>query len=211
MNFAPVCDIAGDEDDFMYSRSLGQDAETTSEFIRQTVSLYSENSMGCVLKHFPGYGDNPDTHKGIALDERELTEFETRGFPAVFCGNSGRGGVCWSPTIVSCLDKKRFPRQAFRGMAQSAAWRVGVHRLHYYRRFIHGGHSEVLRHPGSRDSGNQGGNDLLCCTDYGIQLPAVIEAVRTGEISEERIEESVRRILAWKLRLGLLPEDAVLS
>ena len=55
------------------------------------------------------------------------------------------------------------------------------------------------------------GNDLLCCTDYGIQLPAVIEAVRTGEISEERIEESVRRILAWKLRLGLLPEDAVLS
>ena len=55
------------------------------------------------------------------------------------------------------------------------------------------------------------GNDLLCCTDYGIQLPAVIEAVRTGEISEERIEESVRRIFGLEARLGLLPEDAVLS
>ena len=50
----------------------------------------------------------------------------------------------------------------------------------------------------------EAGNDLLCCDDYEEQIPAVLEAVRIGEISESRIDESVRRILDWKEQLGLL-------
>ena len=48
------------------------------------------------------------------------------------------------------------------------------------------------------------GNDMLCCTDYSVQLPAVVEAVKAGEIPESRIEESVKRVLIWKFQLGLL-------
>ena len=50
----------------------------------------------------------------------------------------------------------------------------------------------------------EAGNDLLCCTDFQTQIPAVINAVRSGEISEERIDESVRRILDLKLELGII-------
>lgn len=39
------------------------------------------------------------------------------------------------------------------------------------------------------------GNDMLCCTDFELQIPAVIEAVKSGEITEQRINESVMRIL----------------
>ena len=52
----------------------------------------------------------------------------------------------------------------------------------------------------------QAGNDLLCCTDFEVQIPAVTAAVENGEISEERLNESVLRILELKLSLGLLKE-----
>ena len=54
----------------------------------------------------------------------------------------------------------------------------------------------------------QAGNDLLCCTDFEVQIPAVTAAVENGEISEERLNESVLRILELKLSLGLLEEGA---
>ena len=50
----------------MYDRSLGRDPETTADYVKRIVSLYGENGMGCVLKHFPGYGNNEDTHTGVA-------------------------------------------------------------------------------------------------------------------------------------------------
>ncbi len=49
----------------------------------------------------------------------------------------------------------------------------------------------------------QAGNDLLCCTDFETQIPAVLQAVESGEIAEERIDESVLRILKLKTELGL--------
>lgn len=46
--------------------------------------------------------------------------------------------------------------------------------------------------------------DLLCCTDYQTQYPAVVEAVKSGKISEKRIDESVLRILQYKIDAGLI-------
>ena len=48
------------------------------------------------------------------------------------------------------------------------------------------------------------GNDLLCCTDFEVQIPAVLEAVKQGEITEEQIDESVLRILELKISLGMV-------
>ncbi len=48
------------------------------------------------------------------------------------------------------------------------------------------------------------GNDLLCCTDFETQIPAVLQAVETGEISMEQIDASVLRILELKISLGIL-------
>ena len=48
------------------------------------------------------------------------------------------------------------------------------------------------------------GNDLLCCTDYETQYPAVVQAVRNGRISESRIDQSVARILLTKKMMGIM-------
>ena len=50
----------------------------------------------------------------------------------------------------------------------------------------------------------QAGNDLLCCTNFQTQIQAVLDAVKQGKITEERIDESVLRILRLKSRLGIL-------
>lgn len=54
LNFAPVCDVSNNPDDFIYDRSFGQDASATSEFVRTVVSTMANDAMGSVLKHFPG-------------------------------------------------------------------------------------------------------------------------------------------------------------
>lgn len=55
------------------------------------------------------------------------------------------------------------------------------------------------------------GNDMLCCTDFETQIPAVVRAVEDGTISEARIDESVLRILRWKLERGLIFAPAELE
>ena len=50
----------------------------------------------------------------------------------------------------------------------------------------------------------EAGNDMLISTDFVQQIPAVIDAVNSGEISEDRIDRSVLRILNWKISLGII-------
>ena len=66
VNFAPVCDVSTNPDNFIYARSFGQDAQTTADYISSVVPVYAQSGVACVLKHFPGYGNNADTHTGIA-------------------------------------------------------------------------------------------------------------------------------------------------
>lgn len=48
------------------------------------------------------------------------------------------------------------------------------------------------------------GNDLLCCSDYQTQYPAAVQALKDGKISENRVDESVMRILQYKISMGLM-------
>lgn len=209
VNFAPVCDIAGEKTDFMYSRSLGQNAEVTSEFVRQTVSLYTENSMGCVLKHFPGYGNNRDTHTGIALDERAFSEFEAKDFLPFSAGiQEGAQCVLVSHNIASCVDGEA-PASLSKEWHRVLRQELGFTGCILTDDLSMGAIQEYCDSKAAAVQAVEAGNDLLCCTDYRVQLPAVIAAVQNGEIPEERIEESVRRILIWKQQLGLLTEESV--
>lgn len=203
VNFAPVCDISTDPNDFIYDRSLGEDPATTGEYVRQVVELYRENGKGTVLKHFPGYGNNRDTHTGIAIDERSLDSFYSSDFLPFESGiDAGAGCVLVAHNIVACVD-------ADAPASLSKAWHDILRNdlefdgciitddlyMDAIQEYCGAGHAAV--------QAILAGNDLLCCTDYQDQYPAVLEAVQNGEISESRIDESVRRILRWKRQLGL--------
>lgn len=204
LNFAPVCDVSQNPDDFIYDRSFGQDAEQTATYVRLVVQTMSEEGMGSVLKHFPGYGNNADTHTGIAYDNRSYETFLNSDFLPFQAGiDSGANIVLVSHNVVSCMDGQT-----------PASLSPQVHKiLREELGFTGVIITDDLAMDGVRDFAGdteiavqavQAGNDLLCCTDFEAQIPAVLEAVKQGEIAEERIDESVLRILELKISLGII-------
>ena len=107
INFAPVCDVSQDPADFIYDRTLGRDAQETSQYVAAVVETMAEEGMGSVLKHFPGYGNNVDTHTGIAVDQRPLETFEASDFLPFQAGTEAGGGktaVLVSHNIMAAVD-----------------------------------------------------------------------------------------------------------
>ncbi len=204
INLAPVCDVSLEPSDFIHARSFGRDAEQTAEYVRIVVQTMKECGMGSVLKHFPGYGNNADTHTAIVHDDREYETFLNSDFIPFRAGiESGADIVLVSHNVVSCMDSDH-----------PASLSPVVHRIlrdelgfsgviitddllmDGANEFADGGEAAVLA--------VNAGNDMLCCSDFEDRIPAVLEAVRSGEISIPRIDESVLRILILKLSLGLI-------
>ena len=204
LNMSPVCDITNKWGAFMRSRSLGQDAQTTAAVISRIVELMNGNAMGSALKHFPGYGNNSDTHTGIAVDNRSLDELEQNDLIPFRAGmDAGCGAVLVSHTIVTCLDDT-YP------VSLSAA-------AHAYIREEMGYDGVIITDDLAMAAITQAysaeeaavlavlaGNDILCTSDYKAQYDGVLAAVQSGRISDELLTEAVTRVLQWKMDLGLI-------
>ena len=106
MNLAPVVDVPTKTSSFMYERSYGRGAEKTATYVSRLIQTMNEDNMISVMKHFPGYGDNVDTHTGIAIDERPYSTFETSDFLPFESGIEA-GGPCIlvSHNIVKAMDE----------------------------------------------------------------------------------------------------------
>lgn len=204
VNLGPVCDITTDSDSFMYWRSLGQTPELTGQFVSQVVEVMKEHEIGSALKHFPGYGNNADTHTAVAVDDRPLSQLEGEDLIPFAVGiEAGCGAVMVSHTVVNCFDDEN-----------PASLSAEVHK---YLREEMGFHGVIVTDDLVMDAISQrytpqeaavlavlAGNDLLCSSEYSVQYPAVLEAVKSGRISEEHLNRSVLRVLQWKIDLGLL-------
>ena len=205
MNFAPVCDVTTDPNAFMYSRTFGQDAQHTAAYVSTVVRAMEEQEMCSVLKHFPGYGSNGDTHTSMITDSRSLEQFRQSDFLPFASGIQAGGDVVLvSHNIVSSMDADR-----------PASLSPEVHRILREELEFHGViitddlYMEGVRQYASDDQvavqAVLAGNDLLCCTDFETQYPAVLNAVQDGTISRQQIDQSVLRILMLKLEKGIIP------
>lgn len=203
VNLAPVCDITTDPAAFLYDRSLGQSPGLTCQWVQIAVEEGQTYGIGCVLKHFPGYGNNADTHVGIAIENRSLEELEAQDLLPFAAGmEAGCGAVMMSHIQVTALDAE-YP----------ASLSPAVHR--YVRTMGYNGvlvTDDLVMDAISVPYGVGeaavlavlAGNDLLISSDFPEQYAAVLEAIREGRISEEQLDNAVRRILLWKQSLGLL-------
>ena len=204
VNFAPVCDVSTDAADFIYRRSLGQDANVTAEFAGMVVGEMQNYRIASVLKHFPGYGDNVDTHTGIAIDNRSYESFaETDFLPFLSGMQAGAEFILVSHNIVMCMDAD-LPASlspAVHEVLRSKLLFDGIiltddlamEALNAYSQENRAAVLAVLA-----------GNDMIVTTDYAGQIPAVIEAVHNKEIDISVIDNAVYRILTIKYKLGLI-------
>ena len=164
------------------------------------------DGMGSVLKHFPGYGDNADTHTGIAVDDRPYEDFVNSDFLPFSAGFESGGdmtAVLVSHNIVECMDADL-----------PASLSPEVHRI---LREELGFDGVVMTDDLAMDAvaayagegavavmALEAGNDLVLTTDYRTQIPRVMETVETGTLDEAVINTACRRVLRWKQSLGLL-------
>lgn len=216
VNLAPVADVSTDPSDFIYDRTTGKGAEEAADYVARVTETQSYNHLGSVLKHFPGYGNNKDTHTGVAVDERTMETFLEQDFLPFQAGIAVeetvwsseelrrlRPAVLVSHNIVSCMDPElpaslspevhRILREdlGFEGVVMTDDLAMDA-----VKAYAADGNVAVLS--------LRAGNDLVVTTDYRTQIPRVIQAVKDGTLEEDVIDTACLRVLRWKLELGLL-------
>ena len=206
VNLAPVADVSTNSSDFIYPRAFGQDAAATADYVSAVTAQMAADGMGSVLKHFPDYGDNADTHTGIAVDERPYEDFVNSDFLPFSAGFQSGGAmtaVLVSHNIVECMDGEL-----------PASLSPNVHRVLREELGFDGVvmTDDLAMEAVSAYAGDgavavmalEAGNDLVLTTDYRTQIPKVIEAVENGTLNKAVIDAACLRVLRWKQALGLL-------
>ena len=204
VNFAPVCDVSTDPGDFIYARSFGKDAQTTADYITRVVPVYEQAGVACVLKHFPGYGNNADTHTGIAVDERTYESFETADFLPFSAGIAESAPfVLVSHNIVNCMDDT-LPASLSPKVHEVLRGTLGFDGLIVTDDLAMDAVSSYAQNGSAAVLALLAGNDMIVTTDYREQIPQVIAAVERGELDEREIDAHVYRVLHEKQALGLI-------
>lgn len=203
VNVGPVCDITTDPQAFMYHRSIGLSPEMTGEFVSKMVTTMQQYHIGNILKHFPGYGDNSDTHIGIATDHSSISSLENENLVPFQAGIAAEcDAIMISHTIICALDA-----------TQPATVSAAVH--DYLRNnmefdgvivtddLVMKAITDLYGDAEAAVLAVLAGNDLLCVSNYPVQYQAVLDAVYSGRIHIVQLRNCVRRILMWKYNLGL--------
>lgn len=202
VNLAPVADISTNENDYIYSRSFGKDALETSKYIKTVISASKSTNVSNVLKHFPGYGSNLDTHTGISIDNRTIEDFRNNDFLPFKSGiEEGAEAILVSHNIITNIEN--IP----------ASLSKNVHNILRNELNFTGiimtddlAMSAIKNYVNDSPSvmALKAGNDLIIITDYLTGINDIKEALKNGNLEESLIDKAVLRVLSWKYYKGLL-------
>lgn len=225
LTFSPVADVNNNPaNPIINTRSFGEDARTVGRLIASYIRGAEEHGLRTTAKHFPGHGDTgTDSHISVPvapgcwtrLDTLELEPFRAAiraGVTAIMTAHitlpclGGDDSVPATPATLLPAVMTGILRDslAFRGLVVTDALLMGA----IVERFG-AGETAVLA--------LLAGSDLLLMpSDIAAALDAVVAAVRSGRISEQRLDRSVRRVLRLKADLGLfarrtVPLDSVMA
>ena len=146
-----------------------------------------------------------DTHVGFAVDRRSMETYQKEDFiPFVKGIESGADSVLVNHVIVNSMDT-----------ATPASLSASVHQLLRKQLKFKGvimtddlAMDAIRAAYGDEEAAVmavQAGNDIVLSTNFEVQIPAVVQAVQNGQISQTQIDLSLIRILKWKVKLNLLP------
>ncbi|MBR3391249.1 MAG: beta-hexosaminidase [Firmicutes bacterium] len=205
VDLAPVADVSTSPYDFIYSRALGEDAETTARGVAAIVQGLEQVGVSACLKHFPGYGDNGDTHSGVEIDYREASVFYEQDLLPFRAGiEAGADFVLVSHNIVAAFDGQ-LPASLSPAVHGLLRDELGFSGLIITDDLAMEGVAGLYGVDETAVLAVLAGNDMLLSSDPEEQIDAVLQAVETGRISQELIDSAVERILLTKIKAGLIP------
>ncbi len=202
VNLAPVADVSTDPNDFIYQRSFGMGPEETGEYVKTVINTSKDYKVSYVLKHFPGYGNNKDTHTGISIDERTLDYLNANDFIPFKIGiGTGAEAVLVNHNIMvniedgipASLSSKvhEILRKDLKFTGVIMTDDIAMAAINNY-----------VDRPSVKAL--LAGNDMIIISDYQRGINELMAAYENGEITDEMLDRAVMRILAWKYYKGLM-------
>ena len=204
LNLAPVADISIDENDFINNRAFGYDEIKTSEFIKNMVIYANENEINSCLKHFPGYGNNKDTHTGIAIDNREYKNFLEKDYLPFIAGIQAKvPSILVSHNIINCLDSTK-PASLSKKVISELRGKLDFTGIIITDDLAMDAVKEYVEKNQAATLAIEAGNDMIITSDFITMYKELLNSVNNKIITEETINQAVRRVLAWKYYTKLL-------
>ncbi len=206
LDFAPVADVWSNKKNTVVKyRSFGSDAELVRGMVTAQIKGFSEQGILSAVKHFPGHGSTAaDSHKGAAIVEKNLQELLEcdlvpfkgaieEGVPFVMVGHLSLPQIIGEdvPAVLSreIITGILRGELGFDGIVITDALDMGAITDYY-----NCAKASVM-------AVEAGADMLLMPKDFVEAYEGVLDAVRRGELSVERINESVRRILRVKVEM----------
>lgn len=204
LNLAPVADVSINETDFINQRAFGKSAPETAEYVRTVVSAMKSSGISSTLKHFPGYGSNADTHTGSAYDARPYEQFVSSDFIPFKEGiDSGAESILVSHNIVEAIDSE-LPASLSKNVIDILRNDMKFTGIVITDDLSMEAIIKIQTELSPETTAVLAGNDMLIVTDFEGGFKSLLNAVKTGSVPEERIDESVLRILQWKYYMKLM-------
>ena len=204
LNLAPVADISMNEEDYMYNRSFGKDAKETSEFIKNMVTYANDAGINSCLKHFPGYGNNPNTHTGIAIDNRSYEEFKENDYLPFQAGiEANAPSILVSHNIMTCLDDK-YPASLSKKVIKDLRDTLGFTGIIMTDDLEMDAVKAYVENQEAATLAINAGNDMIITSNFEEMYQEVLNSIKNGKIKEKTLNKAVLRIIAWKYYSHLL-------
>ena len=213
-DYAPVADVnVNPANPVIGVRSFGADPKAVAGLVAAQVTGYQRSSVAATAKHFPGHGDTAvDSHYGFPVIEHTREQWNSIDAPPFRAAiRAGIDSIMTAHIMVPALDDSGDPATLSRPIL------TGILReqLGYDGVVV----TDSLGMQGVREKYGDdrvpvlalkaGVDQLLNPPSLDIAWNAVLTAVRQGELTEARLDESILRVLRLKNRLGLLDRPYV--
>jgi beta-N-acetylhexosaminidase len=213
-NYAPVADVNINPDNPIIGvRSFGSDTALCAELVAESVRGYHRGQVASAAKHFPGHGDTDvDSHTGLPVIKHTREQLEKIDLPP-FRAAVARGvdTIMTAHIVVPSLDSSGVPATMSKPIVTGLLREeLGFRGLIVTDALDMGGATEDFPPDVAPVRALKAGCDqLVLAPKADTAHAAVLKAVESGDVSEDRLDASVLRILEHKLRNGLFPRPYV--
>lgn len=204
LNLSPVLDVSTNSSSYVFDRTYGQSAEETANYANAIIKNMNQNGMISVMKHFPGYGNNIDTHTGAAIDARNYEAFTNSDFLPFQAGITAGGPIIMiNHNIVKCMDYN------YPASLSSEVHNILREELHFSGIIITddltmGAVDQYVQSGEAAVQAVLAGNDMIITSSFIKQKQEIITAVNYGIIPEDMVNSAAKRILACKLYYDII-------
>ena len=201
VNLAPVVDVSLDNTSYIYERTLKEDTQKVSAYASSVITSSKNTGVSDVLKHFPGYGDNTDTHTTKPVNNLEYDQIKDTYLPPFEAGiDAGAEAILMSHITYTNIDDAN-PSSLSRPTIKLLRDTLGFTGVVISDDLSMGAVSDI---DNVYSKAIKAGNDLIIVSNYSDAIKDIKKALVDEVLDEDDINDHAARVLAWKYYKGLM-------